>query len=190
MIHQEDTESTEKDRGKLVKSLVFAVLLALAATLSAQTIPHTEAETLSGKKIALPDAAAGHPAILIVAFSRAGGDASGRWNKQLRQQFGSNQNLHFYSVAVLQDAPKLVRGMIRHGMRGSIPQNEQDSFALLYKDEDVWKKLVDFSEADDAYVLLADSTGKVHWHTHGKASDQEEMSALRNELGKITKSNP
>jgi hypothetical protein len=190
MIHHGDSESTEKGRGKLAKSLVFAVLMALAATLSAQTIPHTEAETLSGKKIALPDAAAGHPAVLVVAFSRAGGDASGRWNKQLLQEVGSNQNLHFYRVAVLQDAPKLVRGMIRHGMRGSIPQNEQDSFALLYNDEDVWKRLVDFSEADDAYVLLADSTGRVHWHTHGKAPDQQAMSALRNELGKITKSNP
>jgi len=185
MMHHGDTESREKGKGKSVKSSVFAVLLVLAAALSAQTIPHTEAETLSGRKIVLPDASAGHPAVLIVAFSRAGGDASGRWNTQLRQEFASNENLHFYTVAVLQDAPKLVRGIIRHGMRSSIPQNEQDSFALLYKDEGIWKKLVYFSEADDAYVLLADSTGQVHWHTHGKAPDQQAVNVLRGELGKL-----
>ena len=171
----------------MIKSLVVAVFLAMAASLFAQTIPHMEAETLSGKKIVLPDAAAGHPAVLIVAFSRAGGDASGRWNKQLRQELASDPGLHFFTVAVLQDAPKLVRGMIRHGMRGRVPQDQQDSFALLYMDEDVWKKLVDFSEADDAYVLLADSTGKIHWRIHGKAPDQQAIRNLRDEYGKIAK---
>jgi len=88
-------------------------------------------------------------------------------------------------VAVLQDAPKLVRGMIKHGMRSGIPQNEQDSFALLYKDEDVWKKLVDFTDVNDAYILLTDSTGKIRWHAHGKTPDQQTANTLRDELGKL-----
>ena len=94
-------------------------MILVAASLSAQVIPHTEAETLSGKKIVLPDAVSGHPAVFIVGFSRAGGDSSGRWGKQLRQEFTTDSNVQIYSVAVLQDAPKMVRGMIRHSMRGT-----------------------------------------------------------------------
>jgi hypothetical protein len=54
-------------------------------------------------------------------------------------------------AAELQDAPKMVRGLIRHGIRGSIPKDEQDSFVLLYQDEDVWKILADFSDPNNAY---------------------------------------
>ena len=87
--------------------LAFPVMLLVAASLSAQVIPHTEAETLSGKKIVLPDAVTGHPAVFIVGFSRAGGDSSGRWGKQLRQEFITDSNVQIYSIAELQDAPKM-----------------------------------------------------------------------------------
>ena len=167
--------------------LAFPVILLVASSLSAQVIPHTEAETLSGKKIVWPDAASGHPAVFIVGFSRAGGDSSGRWGKQLRQEFS---NVQIYSVAELQDAPKMVRGMIRHSMRGNIPQNEQDTFVVLYQDEDVWKKLADFSDPNDAYMLLVDSMGRIRWRTHGKVPDQRAVNALRNEIGKILNRKP
>ena len=171
--------------GIVLKSyLAFPVMLLVASSLSAQVIPHTEAETLSGKKIVLPDAASGHPAVFIVGFSRAGGDSSGRWGKQLRQEFTTDSNVQIYSVAELQDAPKMVRGMIRHSMRGNIPQSEQDTFVVLYQDEDVWKKLADFSDPNDAYMLLVDSMGRIRWRTHGKVPDQRAVNALRNEIGK------
>ena len=74
--------------------------------------------------------------------------------------------------------------MIRHSMRGNIPQSEQDTFVVLYQDEDVWKKLADFSDPNDAYILLVDSPGRVRWRTHGKVPDQRAVNALRNEIGK------
>jgi hypothetical protein len=174
----------------LNRYLALTVMLLVAASLFAQVIPHTEAETLSGKKIVLPEAAAGHPAVFIVGFSRAGGDSSGRWDKQLRQDFATESNVRVYSVAELQDAPKMVRGMIRHGMRGSIPKNEQDSFVLLYQDEDVWKKLADFSDPNDAYILLVDSADNIRWRTHGKGPNQQAVNALRDEISKATSSKP
>src|SRR5579862_8494854 len=130
--------------------LAIAVVM-LSASLPAQpalqAIPHTDAETLSDKKIVLPDAFAGHTAILIIGFSRAGGDSCTRWDKELRKEFSAVSALRIYSVAELQDAPKMVRGLIRHGMRKNVPNDEQDSFVLLYADEDLWKRLADFSSA-------------------------------------------
>jgi hypothetical protein len=174
----------------LNKYPALTVMILVAASLSAQVIPHTEAQTLSGKKIALPEAAAGHSAVFIVGFTHAGGDSSGRWDKQLRQDFATDSDLRIYSVAVLQDAPRMVRGMIRHGMRGNVPKNEQDFFVLLYEDEDVWKKVADFSNPDDAYIFLVDSAGAIRWHTHGKAPNQEAVKAVKNEISKISGSRP
>src|SRR3979490_1992984 len=172
-------------RKRIISTTCLAIMLTLfAANLSAQVIPQTEAETLSGKKIVLPEAIAGHPAIFIVGFSRAGGDSSSRWSNQLRQRFATDITVRIYIVAELQDAPKIVRGMIRQSMRGSVPRNEQDSFILLYQDEDVWKKLADFSDPNDAYILLVDSADNLGRRTHGKAPNQQAVNALADEINK------
>jgi hypothetical protein len=80
----------EARRNSLSIHWALAVMLFLGTGVWAQDIPHVEAETLSGKKIVLPDAAADHPAIFIIGFSRAGGDSSGRWGKDLRKELASN----------------------------------------------------------------------------------------------------
>jgi hypothetical protein len=166
------------------------MMLLITASLSAQVIPHTEAETLSGKKIVLPEASTGRPAVFIVGFSRAGGDSSGRWDKQLRQESTTDSNMQIYNVAELQDTPKMVRGVIRHNMQGNIPQNERDTFVVLYQDEDVWKKLAGFSDPNDAYILLVDSAGRIRWRAHGRAPDQQVVNAFRKEISKILDSKP
>ena len=159
----------------------------MLGTLAAQDIPTANAETLSGNKIVLPNSVLGHPAIFNLGFSRAGGDATGRWGPELKKRFASNHDLHFYSVAVLQDAPKMVRGMIRHGMRGSTPKNEQDSFILIYEDEDAWKKFAGFSDGQDAYIVLVDSSGKVLARVHGESPDDASIDTLTDALAKITR---
>ena len=165
--------------------LAFAAVLLIAASLSAQVIPVTEAQTLSGKKIVLPDASNGHTTVFIIGFSRAGGDSSGRWDKQLRQEFKTGDNLQIYNVAELEDTPKMVRGLIRHSMQGNIPQNQWDTFLVLYQDEDVWKKLAEFSDPKDAYVLLVDSAGRIRSRAHGKAPEPQAVNALRKEINEI-----
>lgn len=160
------------------------------ATLYAQDIPRANADTLSGGKIVLPDAVLGHASILNLGFSRAGGDATGRWGPELKKQLAATRDLHFYSVAVLQDAPKMVRGMIRHGMRNSTPKNDQDSFILIYEDEDAWKKFAGVSNSDDAYVVLLDSQGKTLARVHGKAPNEASMATLKEALANSTNAKP
>jgi hypothetical protein len=160
------------------------IVIALVGPLSAQSLPHVQADTLSSNKIALPDAALGHPAIFIIGFSRAAGDSTGRWGKELKKQFANDPDLRFYSVAVLQDAPKMVRGMIRHGMRGGIPKEEQDRFVLIYEGEDAWKSFAGFSEPDDAYIVLVDAKGTPLARVHGKAADEKSLGILKDALAR------
>ena len=75
-------------------------------------------------------------------------------------------------------------------MRGNLSQNEQDTFIVLYQDQDVWQRLADFSDPNDAYILLVDSAGRIRWRTHGKAPDRQAVNALRNEIAKILDSKP
>lgn len=167
--------------------LFLSAAFLMIGTLYAQELPKVNADTLAGGKIVLPDAVLGHPSIFNLGFSRAGGDATGRWGPELKKQLASNRDLHFYSVAILQDAPKMVRGMIRHGMRGSTPKNEQDSFILIYEDEDTWKKFADFSNSDDAYIVLVDPQGKILARVHGKAPDNASVATLRKALAETMK---
>ncbi len=120
----------------------------------------------------LPAATAGHPAIIFVGFSHSSQKAVEGWSRQVAAQLKTTHpEVERFDVAVLQDAPKLVRGMIIHSIKGSIPVSEHDHFVTIAQGEDELKKAADFSAADDAYVILLDSAGKITWRTHGDVSD-------------------
>jgi hypothetical protein len=133
--------------------------------------------------------AAGHSAVFHRADSVARAETPLRsMGQTVETEFRDGQQSA--KAAVLQDAPKMVRGLIRHGMGGSIPKDEQDSFVLLYQDEDVWNKLADFSHPNNAYLLLVDAADNIRWRTHGEVADQQALDTLRDEISKIPISNP
>jgi hypothetical protein len=77
----------------------LAMLLAGGVVfLHAERFPKVEGENLLGQKIALPDAAAGHRNQTKARTSR------------LRHEVPT------YSIALFEDAPRLVPGMAVHGM--------------------------------------------------------------------------
>jgi hypothetical protein len=57
--------------------------------------------------------------------------------------------------------------MILRGMRKGTPPQELPHFVPLYEKESDWKKLVNFSAADDPYLIVADADGHPVWQTHG-----------------------
>ena len=67
--------------------LILFGMLALVGPLPVGTPwPLTEAETLTGGKIRLPDAAKGKYALVVITFSKDAGEASKAWcNQKLRQ---------------------------------------------------------------------------------------------------------
>jgi hypothetical protein len=61
--------------------------------------------------------------------------------------------------------------MILRGMRKDLPAEQQAHFIPILDHEDEWKKLVNFSAPDDAYILLPDPHGRVAWQTLGSLTD-------------------
>ena len=151
---------------KFFLSLLFT-WCALASGAPCQTLPRMEGETLSGKPALLPDAAHGKVALLAIGFSKKGGDSAKAWSERFRQDFGKDSNYAIYPVAELEDAPRLIRGLIKSGMRKDVPLEAQDRFVLLFKDSAEWKKFVNCVDSDEGYLLLLGADGEIKWRGHG-----------------------
>jgi len=169
-------------RTACVNVVLSAALLAVATV--AQNLPQTTAETLSGKQLVLPDAVHGKVTVLIVGFTRKSSTASRAWGERLAKDYGSDNRLATYQLAVLEDVPKFIRGFVAGGIRESVPKGMQDKFLLLYQQEKAWKAFVGFEGPDEAYLLLLDSSGNLAWRTHGVFSEIE-YSALREHVDRL-----
>ena len=140
----------------------FVVLAFAAAVLAAQPLPRIEGETLSGKKAALPD---GKSALLIIGFTHGSQAQTKAWSQRVHNQFDT------WSISVLEDVPRLMRGMVSHSIKGSIPREEHDRFLLVYHGEKELKQATGFNRPDDAYVLAIDGGGAIQWRFHGPVTD-------------------
>jgi hypothetical protein len=143
-----------------------AALLAVwcGAAFGQQQFPAIQGETLAGKKVELPGAFGGQAAV-IVGFTHASQKQTKEWAMRLRGQEV------VWSIAVLEDAPKLVRGMIVHGIKGAMPKEAWDRFAVVVKGEKELKDAAGFEKPDDAYVMVVDAVGAIRWRFHGPPTD-------------------
>jgi len=155
--------------------LLPVLLLSLSAVIWADTLPRIEGENVLGKKVVLPDAASGHPAILIAGFSHASEGQVKAWAARLDREFPDQAAVTVYPMAVLEAVPRLVRGMASHGIKSGTPKEQRDRFLLIYHKEAELKTTAEFSAPDDAYVLLIDGSGVIQWRFHGPVSDAAVM---------------
>ena len=129
--------------------------------------PKLHGQTLDGKTIVLPDAAAGKVTLLVLGASKKGGDRTGPWKDHFAADFGANANATYYVAALLQKVPGLVRGMIRSGMRGGTPEAARSHVLTSASDEDAWTKYVKMTDDSLPAVLLLDTSGRVLWSYNG-----------------------
>ena len=154
---------------RMKNCLVMGGLLFAIAPAWSEQIPKTAAESLAGQQMTLPESLKGHPSVVIVGFSKSSQDTVKEWDKRVRKELGDGFDV--YQVAVLEDAPSFVRGMIKHAMKGSTPADRQGHFLVVVKGEAELKKAAGYAAADEAYLLLLDADGEIRWRTHGSAND-------------------
>ena len=155
-----------------MKLLKLALLLLIIPVLSsAQSIPAVKAKALDNSEITLPIPGSQQVLILMVGFSEKSGDLCKVWGKRISADYHADARIAYFTMPVLQSAPSLVRPMIVHGMRKDIPAQELAHFVPLYSNESDWKKVVNFSAPDDAYLIVATPDGHPVWQAHGAFSD-------------------
>lgn len=156
-----------------LKQLLFAAALLLAPLLSAQTMPRLEGKTLAGTQLVLPDAAHGHVTLVIFGFSKASGDVAKVWSTRFRKDYATDPHAAVYTVAEMQGIPGFIKGMVVGSMRRGTPEDDRSHFVPLFKDKEQWQQVVGFDKSggDDAWLLLLDPQGVIHWKAHGRFSE-------------------
>jgi hypothetical protein len=159
-------------------AIALALCVICVALAAPQQVPATHARTIAGTEVDLPQAGSARPLILAIGFSHKGGDQVQAWDKRLAPLYLQDSRVDYYQVADFQGVPSLIMKMILHGMRREVPSNEHARFVLLDSHEDEWKSLVNFASADEAYLVVADPSGRVTWQTRGAITDAQ-LAALQ-----------
>ena len=170
-----------------IKTVPFACVLALFSLTWAQAqqkMPRVEGESLAGRKVVFPDAAKGHVAVLVLGFTKASKEPSGAWGSRIASEFTSQTGLELYQLPVLEDVPRLFRGMVISGIKKGVKENMRDHFVPILLHESDLKKLVGYKEPDDAYLVVLDASGEIVHQVHGSFSDTA-YAQLREELHKL-----
>ena len=154
-----------------VVTFLAALGFSIAMPLCGEQMPQVTGESLSGKQISFPSASAGSVAVVCVGFSHASQSQLKPWAERATSEFGEKSRVLVYSIAVLEDAPRLIRGMAVHGMKIAVPAQQHDYFVVVYQGEGELKRITGFQRPGEAYILLLDPKGKIQWVSHGPVTD-------------------
>jgi hypothetical protein len=161
------------------------VLLLVCATVvhAGERLPQLPVETLAGASLVVPAAWPPQPVLLVVGFSRDSRDACRAWSERLRG-IGAVTGLTVYQVAVIDEVPGLLRGMVARGIRRGVPQAQHERFLLVTEQGQAWRRLAGYVQADAPYLLLFDARHALRWRASGDL-DEAGYRALRTALAQL-----
>ncbi len=159
---------------KVNRRCALALVFCAVPGQAADVFPVIGGDSLAGTKVSLPDAAKGQVTAVVVGFTHGSQTQTDGWSKKLAGQ------LDYFSLAVIEEAPRLVRGMISSGMKGSVPKDQRARVLLIAKGEKELKAAAAFDRPDDAYVVLLDRDGQIRWRFHGPVTDAA-LTELKNQ---------
>lgn len=136
-------------------------------------LPRIGGQNFAGQETILPEAASGKIALLIFGFSKGSSAQTGAWGKKISADFGTRPGFALYQLPVLEDVPRLFRGMVISGIKKGVPESQRKNFIPILQGESELKKDLQFNESrsDDAYLLLLDRNGTVLTQFHGPPND-------------------
>ena len=157
---------------------VIAFLLATLPASIAQSLPKTEEVTLAGNQINLESSLKGNTAILILGFSKKSEGQVREWTKALLTEISAEHSVVIFEMPILEGMPRLVRGMALRSMKNASSPTEQEHFLPVFHNEMQWKQVAQFSEPDDAYIIVIDREGKIVWREHGPIDDKRKTELI------------
>ena len=126
-------------------------------------LPALRATTLAGEEVALPGDASVHGAILVIGFSKDAADVTREWMESClaaTRQPG-HEAVACYDVRMVEEVPRLFRGMMEKGMKKGYPLDRQRRTLMVYADNDAWRTRLGVRDTASAYVVGYDATGRV-----------------------------
>lgn len=159
--------------------LLMVIGFTVAIPIRSEHMPRITGESLSGEQVTFPSASSGSVAIICIGFSHASHSQVQPWAERARDELREKSRVVIYSIAVLEDAPRLVRGMAVHAIKSGVPAQQRNRFVVVYHGESELKRITGFQRPEEAYVLLLDPKGDTRWVIHGPVSDAAFQELLR-----------
>ncbi|MGD0632146.1 MAG: hypothetical protein ABR987_22705, partial [Terracidiphilus sp.] len=100
-------------------------------------LPQLAGQTVAGKPLDLPAAAAGKVAVVIFSFSRGGGRDAQNWAQRLSKD---DPNLPIYTAIFLESGPRMFRAIAVSGIRSGMPPVMLGQTLLLYRQQASWEQ--------------------------------------------------
>ena len=177
--------STSETRWRSARVLLLAIAAlggrvpeALATTLAAGApLPPLEGTTLNGEPATLPRDAQGRPALIIIGVSKAAAGDARPWLQRCLTFVASPEaaalDLRCYDVRMVEDIPRLFRGMTEKGMRSGYPAELRARALLIYRDNAAWREHLGVADDKTAYVVAVDTEGRVRTLVKGPLSSAD-----------------
>jgi len=139
-------------------------------------LPLLEANALSGDVAALPRDVRGHPAVLVLGFSKSAAKITRAWTDGCRSAAAARpagSDVYCYDIRMLEGVPRPFRGMVERGMRSGIPVELQRHALLVYRENDAWRERLGVDDDKTAYVIGCDREGRVRGTATGQFVEME-----------------
>jgi hypothetical protein len=168
-------------RFRSLRSICWLAVFTAAWLQGQQTMPRIEGESFAGRNVVIPDATKGHVVVLVFGFTRKSKEPTSAWAAKINSEFGGQAGFELYQMPVLEDVPRLVRGMVISGIKKGVKEDMRDQFVPILSGETELKTLVGYREPDDAYLVILDPAGQIVGQIHGSFSDSA-YQQLRNQI--------
>ncbi len=124
-------------------------------------MPSLEAESLDDRSVALPQDIRSKAAILVFTFTRKAGKPAAAWGKALEERLTSRGDVELWRVMMLEDVPRVLRGMVVGSIERGIPQPMHARTLKVFRDSAEWKRRLGLRSVDDPVVVLVDGERRI-----------------------------
>jgi hypothetical protein len=131
-------------------------------------LPPLAGQTVAGKPLDLPTAAAGKVAVVIFSFSRGGGRDAQNWAQHLSKD---DPDLPIYVAIFLESVPRVFRSIAVSGIRSGMSPAMLNRTLLLYQQQSSWEQRLHIKDESYACVLVLDQSGRIRWISVGPFAD-------------------
>ena len=166
-------------RGWLPVTLVSVITAAVAGETPlapGAELQSIEATTLDGTKTVLPKDGHGQRLLIVVGFTKAAAKTTRPWLEACRAAAAAaptEPGLDCYDVRMVEDVPRMLRGMMEHGMKSGLPPELRKRTLLVYEHYDSWRERLGATDDKTAYVVACDAEGIVRGRASGPYAESE-----------------
>jgi hypothetical protein len=170
---------------------ITSLLLLFAITVSAQTFPTIQGETLQDKQVSVPDYVKGKRAVIGIAFSLKADEALKKWSLPLYKQLmadgmggmmsGNMYNANLCFVGMLRGIAKLGMGEMKSRSKKNVDAKLHHYFIVSDDDAEKVFSQLGIKEKSEPHFFVLDEAGNILFHTWGEYSDKK-MDAITEAL--------